>query len=137
MTGQDIVNAARVYLGVRWLHQGRSPAGLDCIGLVLRVAQDLGLPCPDVVADYGRTPHGQRLMQGLAQYLQRVPVDEAMPGDVLLMQIEALPHHVAIFTDAGIIHAAAGFRRVVEHGFDEVWKNRTISAWRWPGVTNG
>jgi len=43
VTGSDVVAQARKYMGVRWAHQGRSPAGMDCAGLVIRVAQDLGL----------------------------------------------------------------------------------------------
>ena len=34
----DILAHARGYLGTPWVHQGRSSAGLDCLGLALQYA---------------------------------------------------------------------------------------------------
>ena len=38
-----IAITARTYLGVRFVHQGRSIQGVDCLGLLMLVAQELGL----------------------------------------------------------------------------------------------
>ena len=43
VTRTDIVAAARGWLGVPWRHQGRSRAGVDCVGLVVVVCRSLGL----------------------------------------------------------------------------------------------
>jgi cell wall-associated NlpC family hydrolase len=40
---EQIVEEARKYLGVRFRHQGRTVAGIDCAGLILNVGNDLGL----------------------------------------------------------------------------------------------
>jgi len=131
-TRADIVNAARAYLGVRWHHQGRSRAGIDCIGLAVAVARDVGFTVQDVT-DYGRIPDGQRLRQGLLDHMQSV--DRAWaPGDVLLMRFERYPVHVGIASDVGLIHAYAQMRRVVEHRMDDTWRGRVLQAFRFPGV---
>ena len=54
----QVVAAGRCYTGVRWHHQGRTRAGLDCAGLIIRTAHDLGLSEFDL-ADYGRLPDGR------------------------------------------------------------------------------
>ena len=55
MTGEDVVKAARMFLGVRYMHQGRTGAGLDCIGLPVVVRQVLRLPALDSEPGYSRT----------------------------------------------------------------------------------
>jgi cell wall-associated NlpC family hydrolase len=131
VTRADVVATARGYLGVRWQHQGRSRAGLDCLGLVVVVAHQLGLSRADV-RDYGRLPGAQRLRDELARHL--VPVREQQPGDVLLLRFERNPLHVAIVTPAGIVHAYANQRRVVEHRIDQVWRERVVRCYAFPGV---
>lgn len=130
-TRQDIVDCARSYQNVRWLHQGRSRAGLDCIGLVLAVAHDLGLSEFDTT-DYGRIPDGERLRQELERHMQ--PTSTPLPGDVLLMRFEREPQHVAIVTEIGIIHAYAQLRRVTEHALQGVWPSRVLAAYRFGGL---
>lgn len=131
VTRQDIVDEARTYLGVRWHHQGRNRAGVDCLGLVILVAHQLGLSEFDS-SDYGRIPDGQRLRAGLTEHMDvtRAP----QPGDVLLMRFEQHPQHVAIVTERGIIHAYAQVRKVVEHRLDAVWQGRVVAAYSFKGL---
>jgi cell wall-associated NlpC family hydrolase len=132
VTRQDIVAAARGYLGVRWHHQGRSKAGVDCLGLVVVVAHELGLSTADST-DYGRLPDGMRLRNELARHLEFVR-GPGEPGDVLLFRFERRPMHVGIVSDIGLIHAFANLRKVVEHRLDDAWRARVVSAFRFPGV---
>ncbi|WP_234996561.1 C40 family peptidase [Demequina sp. NBRC 110054] len=56
-TGQDLVEAAREYLGVKYVWGGESlsEGGLDCSGLVLRSFTDLGVDgIPRVARDQGK-----------------------------------------------------------------------------------
>ena len=39
----DIVTCARQFLDVRFVHQGRSREGLDCLGLLIATAREAGL----------------------------------------------------------------------------------------------
>jgi cell wall-associated NlpC family hydrolase len=130
-TRQDIVDTARKYLGVRYKHQGRNEFGLDCLGLVVRVAHDLGLSDEDS-NDYGRVPDGRRLMREMDARLD--PVQTAQPGDVLLMRFEQNPQHLAIVTDRGIIHSYAQVRQVVEHRLDAAWSARVVRSYSFRGI---
>lgn len=139
VTRDQIVATARSYLGVRYHHQGRNRAGLDCIGLVLVVGWDLGLTALDYDG-YGTTPDGAMMRAELEKHMRRIPVAEALPGDVLLMRWERDPRHLAIVTEMadgpGIIHAhnRKSNYGVVEHVIDATWRARAVAAYAWPGV---
>lgn len=137
VTRADIVATARSYLLVRYHHQGRNRAGLDCVGLVLATAWDLGLTAVDFDG-YGTTPDGVMMRAELDRHMIRIHPDDMRPADVLLMRFELDPQHLAIVTEMaegpGIIHAHSRARRVVEHVIDATWRARTVAAYSWPGV---
>lgn len=133
---EDIVSAARRYLGVRYLHQGRTRQGIDCAGLVMLVARDCDIPACDVMG-YGRVPDGSSLRATLDQ--QASPVEQYQPGDILLLRFRRDPQHLAIVTDhphgLGMIHSYQGAGRVVEHRIDEQWAARVVAAYSYQGVS--
>lgn len=138
MTREDLIRTARSYLGTPWVHQGRvKGAGVDCGGLLIGVAQELGLLTFEERA-YGRIPDGHMLRAVCEAYLQRIDVAELRPGDVLLMRFKEHPQHLALLGELGgrqtLIHAYSAAGRVVEHGLDEVWRARIVAAYRFPGV---
>lgn len=129
-----IVAAARSYLGCRYQHQGRVRAGIDCAGLIIAVARDVGLPAEDM-AGYARTPDGKALRAHLDSQAGAIAFADRQPGDILLLAFDrGLPQHLAIATDRGMIHAYAGARKVVEHRIDETWAARILGAYQYPGV---
>lgn len=137
VTPAQVIECARRYLDVRWLHQGRGRGGVDCVGLILAVMSELDLPIPaDVRSNYGRVPTGE-LLQKVAQYCTRLAQPE--PGALILIRwpAEATPSHAAIRTDLGIIHAYKNHQGVKEHGYRAKWPQWTDSSWRLPGVIGG
>ncbi len=132
----QIVEQARSYLGVPFVHQGRSRRGLDCVGLVIRVAKDFELSNYQEIA-YDRRPDG-RLISVLREHLVRkFPSDAFLPGDVVAFRLPKYPCHVAIYSGNGrIIHALAGNRKVVEHVIDQRWWDRVVEKYSIPGVEN-
>jgi cell wall-associated NlpC family hydrolase len=130
-TRQQIVDTARSYLGVRYKHQGRTKFGLDCLGLLVRVAHDLGLSTDDAT-DYGSVPDSRRLMRELDARLDVVLAPQI--GDVLLMRFDNNPQHLAIITDKGIIHSYAQARKVVEHGLNDEWSRLIVRAYSFRGI---
>ncbi len=121
----DIVNIARGWIGTKFHHQGRKKnIGVDCIGLVVGVAKEMGISVADRT-NYGRQPHNGELEKALLEYLTPC---ELRVGVVALFKISKEPQHVGIITDYkngfGIIHAYAQARKVVEHNLDSWWQER-------------
>lgn len=143
ITRDALVTQARQYLGVRFAHQGRSKVtGVDCLGLLLCVAQDVGIRLnqKDVRhydrTDYGAYPCPIMLRAQLDHAL--IAIDEARVGDILLLNIEGRPQHLALVSDyhhtesLGMIHAYAPMRKVVEHRLDEMWQGAIEQRYRVP-----
>lgn len=137
MTPDSVVTAAYACIGAPFRHQGRDPAtGLDCAGLVVRVALDLGC---DVIDEqgYGREPSGGRLEQMLDTQtcLQRLDdVGTMQRGDVLLMRFEGEPQHLAILGEGVMIHAWEKVGLCCEHELNTKWVRRIVRVYRFTEV---
>jgi len=122
---QAIIDTARTWIGTPYHHQGRSKsAGIDCIGLIVGVAADLGLKFNDYT-DYQRFPDGVTLVAELSK--QATQTDEPHPGDIVCFKITQLPQHVAILSSKNtIIHAYAP-HGVVETHIPVSWAARAYA----------
>lgn len=142
----DIIGAARTYKGTPFRHQGRAKgAGVDCIGLIVCAAREAGIGVQDRT-DYPLQPIPSELLAGFGSNLDRRGDLAHRPGDVLVFWIvdpETLPpekraetpQHVALATDAGLIHSwSGGAKRVVEHGMTQGWASRLHSVWTFRGL---
>lgn len=127
---------ARRWLGVPFRHQGRNRTGLDCVGLVIMVAKELGISDFDIV-EYGQQPDPKRMGELLRANLDPISFSKIEPGDILWLRIVNDPQHLAIVTQvaprAQMIHALRrpGFGRVVEHGLDAHWRHRIAGCFRY------
>ena len=135
MTGFDIATEARTWLGTRFHHQGRlKGVGCDCAGLVVGVAQALGLSEFDKT-DYSRLPDGDMLRTVCDENMHCIAWTDIAVGDVLLFKFDQFPQHLAIVGDhplggLSIIHAYAPSHKVVEVRLDDVWKQRVVAVYR-------
>lgn len=131
-TGDDIVNAARKYIGVRWLHQGRNRInGLDCVGLLVVVAQDLGLSNYDFKA-YQRHPVGGNFLDHFDLNLKRVDPRFETGGDITIFKESAYPYHTGFLTNQGtLVHSSIRRKSVVEEPYDH-WQHKRCFAFRFP-----
>jgi Cell wall-associated hydrolases (invasion-associated proteins) len=104
--------------------------GLDCAGLLLVVAHDLGLTDWDCV-NYSRQVDCDFLRECVERFCDRVE-GEMQAGDVLLLSIHRHPQHLALYAGEGmIIHAHESAGRVVLHRFDRFWERRLEAVYRW------
>lgn len=121
--GAAIVARARALIGVRFRPQGRSrEAGLDCIGLV---AAALEAPAPD---DYRLSGGSMARLTTSLRAAGLRPVDDCQAGDVLVLAAGPGQPHLGVWTGAGLVHADARLKRVVERPGRPAW--RVLSSWR-------
>lgn len=91
---QQIVEVARSYCGVKYTHQGRKRnIGLDCGGLILMVARDLGLSELEELGYATSAPESDRFEQLLNENADNLHIEsfpphrfdgtEFLPGDIL------------------------------------------------------
>jgi cell wall-associated NlpC family hydrolase len=119
------VAAARAAIDTRFRPQGRMPGlGLDCIGVALLAIGGAGLPLPPLPAYVLGGDHGDLVVAtcrliGLRR--RRRGLQRARPGDLIIFQLGIGNRHVGVLSNAGIIHAHAGLRRVVEGPLPPEW----------------
>jgi len=133
----DFVEAARKYIGLRWVHQGRSRTqGVDCLGLIVLAARDIGMKVEDCTG-YRRRPDDRKLLRMVDEQMDRAPEGDPLePGDILLLHFKdrnTSPYHFAIVDkDTNyIIHGYAPHRRVVVD-LSEAWLDNIHSVYRIP-----
>ena len=136
-TLDEIVRQARSYVGTPYLHQGRTRHGLDCAGLLVVVAHDLGLYPGVDHRSYGLLNDGSVVMDMAREHF--VPQREATPGLIGIFRSGGASRHYGIFGDhpAGglsLIHAFSKIRRVAEMRFDGFWEKRLVAVFSYKGV---
>lgn len=134
MTVDDVLLAARSCLETPFRHQGRIPGeALDCAGLIVVIAQSLGVEYFDPQG-YGRHPANGMLERALdlQPCLERVSVKQT--GDVLLLRIGREPMHLAILANDTLIHAYSDTGKVCEHDLTEQWARRIVRVYRFKGL---
>ncbi|MAZ04061.1 MAG: hypothetical protein CMN56_13095 [Sneathiella sp.] len=114
----QIIESARGWIGTRWQHQGRSRAGgVDCLGLIVMVAREAGLPMRDVTT-YRRRQDGRQLLSGIHRQLENIPTTNWKEGDIGVFKESSFPIHVGFLgLQDGVptvIHAHARRRQVIE-----------------------
>lgn len=136
ITAEQIVAAARACLGTPFRHQGRIPGlALDCAGLIVAVAREIGIDPVDVES-YGRRPHQGLLDATLSSQPSLIDVARAdmAAGDILLMRFTREPQHLAICAGSTIIHSWEAPGKVCEHDLDATWRSRIVRVYRFVGL---
>lgn len=133
---EDVIAESRKWIGTRWVHQGRSEMGVDCAGLVIMVANALGLPAEDLLG-YRRSPDGLLFRQ----HIVRQTTFERQPraGSIGLFREARFPTHTGIFgTDADgnltLIHAYMPYGRVMEEPFIHEWPQKVVAVRNYIGL---
>lgn len=134
---QDVVTVARSYLGVPWHHMGRSRVGIDCAGLLICVARDLGIVAPDFDVPNYRIRTDGTLLKVCDLYLE--PIAQLEVGCVAVIAVERHPQHLGIVGDYrhgghSLIHAcnsrSLNPARVIEHRLMFSRVTRLVGAYR-------
>lgn len=143
-----IVDKARSYVGTPVGRQGRW-GSLDCIGVVLAVAEDLDLRDRsgrkirrEDYRGYPRQPRDGFLEDECRARLVEIPVAEIAAGCVITLR-GPLCHAAIVGSVSGswkpaylsMIHAHA-FGKVAEHIIDDAWRDRITAAFTFPEAMN-
>ncbi|KGM34771.1 NlpC/P60 family protein [Inquilinus limosus] len=129
-----LVEAARGYLDVKWRHMGRSRFGIDCVGLVLLAARDLGHLVEDV-PEYVRGAHGYDVVREIAARTRPASLGALREDLIILFRESIYPCHCGIL-GAGphgwtLVHAHAKSGKVVEDPYD-FWAELATHAFALP-----
>ena len=142
-----IMEEACSWIDTRFKHQGRLKksyhhnGGCDCLGLIIGIAKALDLKSLtgekleslDNIT-YPRLLTSNILQEKLNQILKRVEINDLEIGDVILVEINNWPQHLAVISsfkpNISIIHSYAQARKVVKQHLPEEWFNKIIAAYR-------
>lgn len=134
MNRESIVSAAWSYIDVPYLHQGRSRLGVDCAGLLMCVAYDMGIK--DVrISDYGRSPDANRARTIIEEHMERIRFSELEIADVLSFVILNDVQHYGIVTQMDpirFVHSYQTVGKVIEQALVDPWLRRVRGCYRFP-----
>jgi NlpC/P60 family putative phage cell wall peptidase len=141
ITREQVADEALTWLATPYVHQQSCKGvGVDCVGLLYGVCQSLGLMPGYVMPVYSTEWHIHNNQELLVEQLTqlgctRITVEEAQPGDLLVMQYGRVSSHVGIkVPDNKIIHARVDVGSVVINDLAGELGRRTRSAWKIVGV---
>lgn len=114
------------YIGLPYLDNGRTAAGVDCWGLARLVySEEFGVELPSYTDEYigGSDPH---IAQAVALYQDNwTQCTIAEPGDLCLFNIMGQPTHVGVYVgDNRFLHCRQNQDAVIESLDNLRWKNR-------------
>lgn len=149
VTTEQWCNKLRELAGTPFVHQGRTRHGVDCYGLPVLAASELGIDEPSYygVNGYGVLPGKNELRSNIGRFLKPRPYnrlqpvqDQARLGDFLVFHIDDrnASRHIGIFTKYEnrfmfMTHADMRRGRVLETRITAtVWMVRLNSIWYLP-----
>ena len=123
LTGQEIIEEARSWVGVPWRLRGRDREGVDCVGLGAVVARAKNIDFTDDLR-YGEFFNTAHMLDVLLETMVEVPRETMQTGDVLILDVRGERQHTAFYDKEAntIIHATVIYRKVVEHTFNDEWR---------------
>lgn len=134
---EEILSTARSLIGTRFFHQGRSrESGLDCVGLLVLVARETGIPHVDST-QYGKNGVLKKTLEetislSLEKVAGKYVPGQLQPGDVLLV----LPSHAMIVSETApevkVIEAHPDYG-VTERRIDRQILRYVYAVYRFPG----
>ena len=135
---QQIVEAAREYIGVPWQHQGRTFFGIDCVGLLIQTGIKIGYNPLDIT-DYSEFYDPDILIKAfLKNGCRKMIKTKAVSGDIMIINVGKAPLHVGILSMKAdirhIIHAHRATERVREEEVYPMLEKRFRFSFAYPGL---
>jgi cell wall-associated NlpC family hydrolase len=115
-----VIDIAERLKGKPYRYGGNTPKGFDCSGLVHYTYRKAGISIP-------------RTTQGQLSSSTRLPIEKALPGDLLFFKIDSRKlSHVGLYAGENrFIHASTSKKKVTDASLlDPYWKSRLVTAGR-------
>jgi len=144
ITRAQVVEVARTWLGTPFHHQGRvKGVGIDCVGLTIGIAQELGIVSDEVIAslptNYQARPDPVLMQRLLCEHM--TPVWPPQIGDwIWIAEPHMQPTHVGLkISEVSMIHANGDPKvsLVVEDPLRKGHIRRAKGAFAYPGIIDG
>jgi len=152
ITGEMLVEQARTWIGTPYHHAARAKgAGVDCVGLIVGAARELGVSVPSDTTSYGRGDNLALMHAGLSEFcdcFESGLVPDRQPGDILIFRGGSILHHIALYCglkdsglkDSGLkdsgdeaetmIHVYNTVGKVVEQPITPEWERLLFRVYR-------
>lgn len=138
MTRDEILVAARAYVGVRFKLRGRSRMGIDCIGLLIAVGRDLGQEIEDVEHYRIGLEDSRVLRQMIEAQSDEGAINCIKTGSIVMLKQSGMPMHCGIAVldggEAMLIHSNIRAKAVVEQPMRAFWSD-IVSVREFKGVS--
>lgn len=142
MTGVEIAQEARCWIGTPYLHQASvRGAGADCLGLVRGVWRaacgEEPSRIPSYTADWAEPARDEVLWRSAALWLREHDLADERVGDVLLFRMArgGIAKHLGIQVEVGewsrFVHAYSR-HGVVESALSLPWRHRVVTRFSFP-----
>ena len=135
---KELINWMREQKGKEFEAQARGPHAYDCVGLIVACANEFGINVNDKQG-YSNTPFDGLFLKAINENLERITVDEAKKGDLIIFSWGGEYHHIAMIVDVNpikIVHALSTHKSVVEHDFSGTsWERLRHKFYRFKDVT--
>jgi hypothetical protein len=144
-----VVEKAREYIGTPFAHRGRiKGTALDCVGLLLCVAEDLGLR--DKLGrrirrtdflNYPEKPGAKIIREQCAGYLTEKSFADIQLADIVVFRLGDNPSHFgiisAVASELAFVHAFPGSSRgCIEQVLSLNWRSRIVGVYGCPNVSS-
>jgi len=137
---QEIISCAKTWIDILYRHQGRSRhAGIDCAGLIICVAKELGISTFDTKA-YPRIPNiiefNRQMEKGGCRM---IPFTDRANGDILRIAELRWPVHSGLLEidrqgKEWLIHSWRPARKVIREVITKLRFSQISSVWRYPEI---
>jgi hypothetical protein len=153
VTRTEFRDKVRELCGTPFKHLGRTRNGVDCYGLPILAAEELGFAKREYyeVGGYNLIPGKKDLVDNIGKFLIARPFkpnlnhrDQVFPGDILVFRIDdaQVSRHIGIYTHTDdqnlmyMVHADMRYGRVLETRITATpWQHRLNQVWYVPELT--
>lgn len=139
MDAADLARSAIDLVGTRYRPRGRRLSGVDCSGLVILAAKNIGIELPDTRRYDPALPDPSLIRRMCEESLREVRIAEMCEGCVFIAGWvnKTDGRHMGILVgDGEIVHSDAHVKRVTR--VNATWlRGRLLSVWKIPQLNYG